>query len=346
MINSTLQKKIFLIFVGIFGETSSLIFIYFIKYRTHNLTLEDVDIFFTGNLINLIISGLVVLFLIFNLFRIQKLKFVEIQVYLNSLFFSVLMLLILVILLSKDFYVLSMLKSKEYELEKVISVLLWIIFFVVKLFSLNYLVLKSFSIKRGLLPKNLILIAFTFVIIILVAFVKIYTISKTGDEYQLKKGERFNALVVLGAAVWKGNIPSPIYEGRLNKTAELLAHGYSDKIILTGSNAPFELSEALVGKIYLQKKGIDSSKIETEEKTTSTIDQIHFIKRELIEKRNYKKILIISDAFHLPRVIEISKFLSIEIKVARSNLKFEFLNNLWYRIRESVLLSVFWLFAV
>lgn len=341
-----LSKKFFLILVGIFGEISSLIFVYFIKYRTHNLSIENLNLSFCGNIINLLLSAIVILFLILSLIRVKKIRLLDIQIYLNSLFLSVLLLLILVILLSKDFYVLSMIKSDEYEFEKSVSVTLWIIFFIVKLFGTNFLIMKFFSIKRGLYPKIFILISITFGLILSVAFVRIFMISRTGMEYQIRKGDKFDAIVILGAAVWKGNIPSPLYEGRLNTALELFENGFSNKIVLTGSNAPFELSEAKVGEIYLRNRGVNSTKIEIEEKSTSTIEQVHFIKRDLIERKNYQKLLVVSDAFHLPRVIEISKFLSVDFKVARSNFKIELINNIWYRIREAVLLAIFWLFAV
>lgn len=339
-------KKVFLILLGIFGEAASLIFLFFIKYRTHNLKLSDLNVFYTGNFINLLISSLIIIMLLLSLFRLKKLKLLEIQIYLNSLFFSILLLLILALLLTKDFYAIKFLQSNEYEFEKVFSVLIWIIFFIIKGFSLNYLLLKILQAQRALIPKNFILISIYFGLIILFAFFKIYITSKTSIQYQLKKNEKFDAIVVFGAAVWKGNIPSPIFEGRLNKTFELFEKKYSNKIILTGSNAPYELSEAEVGKIYLQDKGISSSNIEIENKTTSTIEQVHYIKRELIEKKGLRKILVVSDGFHLPRVIEIANFLSVDIKVVRSNLRIETITNLWYRIRESVLLAIFWLFAV
>ncbi len=340
------MKKFLLIVSGIFGELSSLIFLFFIKYRTHNLQLSDVNLLYTGNFLNLILGGLIILSLVLNLFRLKKLKLVELQVYLNSLFLSILLLLVLAILLSKDFYVLSMFKSDEYEFEKIVSVLVWIIYFIIKSFSLNYLLFKIISVKHALIPKNFILIAIYFGLIIIIAFIQIIVTTKTGDEFKLKKDEKFDAIVVLGAAVWKGNVPSPVYEGRLNKALYLFKEKFSDKIIVTGSNAPFELSEAEVGKIYLESKGINPEKIELEKKTTSTIEQIHFIKRTLMKERKFKKIIVVSDGFHLPRVIEIAKFLSLDIRVSRSNLKTELINNLWYRIRESVLITIFWLFAV
>lgn len=346
MINSSSLKKISLILIAILGEVASLVFVYFIKYRTHNLSLSTLDLSFIGNILNLIITVSIVLVLIISLFAQKRIKLIDLQIYLNLLFLSILFLLLITFLLAKDFYTLKMLSPDEYEFEKVVSVLFWLIYFFIKLGSLNFLVLKLSGVKHALIPKIILLIAFHSAVIIIFAFFKIFITSKSGEEYFLKKEEKFDAVVVLGAAVWKGNIPSPIYEGRLNKAIDLLEKDFSNRVILTGSNAPFELSEAEVGKNYLKQKGVNPKKIYIEETTTSTIEQMHFIKNEVIGERRFKKILVVSDAFHLPRVIEISKFLSIDIKVARSNLKIELLNNIWYRIKESILLAIFWLFAV
>lgn len=239
-----------------------------------------------------------------------------------------------------------MLSSDEYEFEKVVSVLIWLIYFFIKISGLNFLLLKLLKVQRAIIPKIILLNAVYSLIIISFGFLKIFITSRTGDEYVLKKDEKFDAIVVLGAAVWKGNIPSPVFTGRLNKAIDLLDKNLSNRVILTGSNAPFELSEARVGKNYLLQKGVDPKKIYMEETTTSTIEQVHFIKNVVIGEKKFNKVLVVSDAFHLPRTIEISKFLSINIKVARSNLKVELINNIWYRIKEAVLLSIFWLFAV
>ncbi len=346
MIKTNNLKKIILILICLLGEISSLIFLYFIKYRTHDLALNQIKINYTGNILNLIIAASIILLLFILLINFSKTKLVEVQVYLNILFFSVFLLLILALLLSRDFYVLRLIKSDEYEFEKIVSVLVWLIYFLLKLFSLNYLLLKVLKVQRAVFPKNFILSSIESGLIILFAFVKIFIISKTGDEFIFAKNEKFDAIVVLGAAVWSKNIPSPIYEGRLKKSIELIKNHKSAKIFLTGSNAPFELSEAMVGKLYLLANGIDSTRIEIEENSTSTIEQIHFIKKELIGSNRYKKIIVVSDGFHLPRVIEIAKFLNVDLKVARSSLKIEFVNKIWYRIKESVLLSIFWLFAV
>lgn len=346
MINSSSIKKISLILIAIFGEIASIIFLFFVKYRTHNLSLNNLNLGYIGNILNLIVTGLIVLILTLSLFAQKKIKLVDVQIYLNLLFLSVLFLLLLALLLAKDFYTLKMLSTNQYELEKVVSVLVWLIYFFIKLFGLNYLLLKLLQIKQALIPRVFLFSSLYSFGIIVYAFLKIFITSKTGEEYFLKKDEKFDAIVVLGAAVWKGNVPSPVYEGRLNKAIDLLDKNFSNRIILTGSNAPFELSEARVGKKYLEAKGISPTKIYLEESTTSTIEQMHFIKNEVIGEKRFNKVLIVSDAFHLPRVIEIAKFLSIDLKVARSNLKVELMNNIWYRIKEAVLISIFWLFGV
>ncbi len=346
MINAATIKKFSFLIISIIGELASFVFLVYVKYRIHNLPLESIDFSYTGNVLNLITSLSISLILVYNFFRIKKLKLLDIQIFLNLLFLSILLLVVISLLLSKDFYVLSMLEIDEYKFEKIVGVLLWLMFYLVKTGSLFFLLLRTFNVKKILLPKILLFSVFSFGVVIIFSFIKIFLISKTGDEYYFLRDEKFDAVIILGAAVWRGDIPSPIYEARLKKGFELINKKYSDVIVLTGSNAPNESSEARVGKVYLEKIGLPPDKIVIEEKTTSTIEQIHFIKNEMMQKRKLRKVVIVSDAFHLPRVIEISKFLSVDLKVVRSSFNITIINNIWFRLKESVLLTIFWLFGV
>ena len=58
------------------------------------------------------------------------------------------------------------------------------------------------------------------------------------------------------------------------------------------------------------------------------------------------EIILISDAYHLPRAIEISKFYKLDIKVAESLHKQDFKDKVITKIRESIALFNFWNFAL
>ena len=146
--------------------------------------------------------------------------------------------------------------------------------------------------------------------------------------------------VVLGAAVWSHNRPSPSLEARLNKAIELFEQGLIGKIQLTGSNAPGELSEARVAFNYLLRKGIDPEKVWIEEETTSTSEQIHFIKNEL------KNIILISAPYHLVRVEEICKFYGVKAYAESSDIIMSANSKIYSNFRESIALIIFWLFAL
>jgi len=80
--------------------------------------------------------------------------------------------------------------------------------------------------------------------------------------------------------------------------------------------------------------------------TSSTTDQIRWIKNNLRTDNTSIDIILISDAYHLPRAIEISKFFNINVKVAESAHKLDFKDTFYNKIRESIALFNFWNFAL
>ncbi len=155
-----------------------------------------------------------------------------------------------------------------------------------------------------------------------------------------------NTAVVLGAAVWSDNSPSPTLASRADKALELFNSGIVDQIVLTGSNAPGELSEAEVSFIYLKSKDVDTSRVQLETETTSTSAQIRYIKDVIIPNEDLNHVIIISDAYHLPRVKEICRFYKVDAKLTASDLALSFEDRVYYQIRESIALSIFWFFAL
>jgi uncharacterized SAM-binding protein YcdF (DUF218 family) len=115
------------------------------------------------------------------------------------------------------------------------------------------------------------------------------------------------------------------------------------KLAVTGSNAPNEKSEALIAEEVLIKLGIDPSLIAIETNSHSTIEQVLFIRNELQNKQGWKKFVIISDQYHLARVLEMAKFNGITAIGAPSNINQNFFDLFFYRLRESVALLAYWL---
>jgi len=151
--------------------------------------------------------------------------------------------------------------------------------------------------------------------------------------------------VVLGAAVWT-NQPSPSLKSRVDKAFVLYKIGEIQKIQLTGGNAPGELSESEIAYKYLKKQKIDTNDVWIETKTTSTAEQVQFINSKLSAKPGIRSIVVISDSYHLPRVEQIADFYQLNLKVAASNLDLRFENKIYYKVRESAAILIFWFFAI
>ena len=80
------------------------------------------------------------------------------------------------------------------------------------------------------------------VLLLIITLVYIDNVGYTSGRWILNKSKK-NIAVVLGAAVWSGNIPSPTLSSRVDKALELLEQGFVGKIVFTGGKAPGELPE-------------------------------------------------------------------------------------------------------
>ena len=185
------------------------------------------------------------------------------------------------------------------------------------------------------------------VIFFVLVFTFIYVLVKgyPSDRWTLTENDK-NLAVVLGAAVWSDNQPSTSLSGRVDKAIQLYVDKYVGGILLTGSNAPGEMSEAEVALEYARVSGMDMDKVTYESSTTSTSEQLMYIKTHLANDENINDIVVVSDSYHLVRIIEISKFLNINIKVAASAIYLDYKKKLLMQLRESIALVLFWVFAL
>src|ERR1051325_5427457 len=128
-----------------------------------------------------------------------------------------------------------------------------------------------------------------------------------------------DAGVILGAAVWGGNRPSPILKERINKGFELFKANKVKNIVLTGGGSPGEMTEAEVAKNELIKRGVDQKMIILENQSNSTLQQITYVNKNLYLKNSWQRITFISDNFHLFRVRQISNFFGMNNLTASSD---------------------------
>lgn len=120
-----------------------------------------------------------------------------------------------------------------------------------------------------------------------------------------------DAVIVLGAAVYK-DVPSPVFRERINHAVNLFKSGAVKHIIFTGGFGEGEkLSEAAVAKKYAVKQGVPAERIFIEEQSRTTFQNLYFAK-EIVDKQQFQKVLLVSDPLHLKRVLVMAADLKFE----------------------------------
>lgn len=331
---------ILILFCVILDYSSSI----FLKYRLNNLSLSEFTFTTIGNALLLSIGVISVSLILFLYFK----QFVIYNQNKSILLLSALVTLIpivLIVFISKGTITLKNGYIFNYPVKKVTLGMLFIINLAFKL----YLTIGTILLirKHGYISylKSLYFSAFSLMFLLIISYA--YA-TKYSDELQPEKlkHEKYDIGVILGAAVWKLDQPSPILKGRILKAYELYNSNIIKKIQVTGGKAPGELTEAETAFRYLKRLGVPQKNVLVEVKTSTTTEQIKFIKNVLIEKFGFEKIIIISDEFHLKRVLEICKFFNVKAEGISSGSLFKYDKLLYYRVRESVALLLFWLFAI
>lgn len=184
------------------------------------------------------------------------------------------------------------------------------------------------------------------------AFLIFIVCTFIGFIYTFSDGEAFNrnsktdAAVVLGASVWGKQRPSPLLRGRLDGAIKIFKSGRAKKIVVTGGTKRFGTVESEVEAAYLQENGIPDSDIIKEHSTLSTADQARFVKDVLIDSLGMKRIVIVSDKWHLPRVLLMCGWDNASVKGMASDYRMSIPGELYYRLRESAAMQVYLLFGV
>ncbi len=336
------QKRYLAALIAILILLFDLLLLYYIKYQNQGLPISSLKIFYTGNFLNAAFSFIAILGVI-----IYTIKMKSNSKLLMIILFPVLLTAFLLIAYASTKVPLPL--PDVYFIDHPLSlVAVGILFSFYQFLQFMFIALLWFNILGG---KELIFIRSVFdsaalvMLFLILTFVYINIKKNFRKDFTPAKNS-VNVAVVLGAAVWSHNSPSPSLAARADKAVALYKKGIVNIIQLTGSNAPGEMTEAEVADNYIKLSGIKSKDIWIENNTVSTAEQIRFIKDSVLTKKNIGKVIIVSDSYHLTRVHEICGFFGVKAELAASALKLNFEHNLYYKFKESIALMVFWLFAL
>lgn len=117
-----------------------------------------------------------------------------------------------------------------------------------------------------------------------------------------------DCILVLGCAVRPDGTPSPMLAERLQKSVELYEAGAAPKLLMSGDNGQIEYNEVAAMGNYALKKGVPSYDIFLDYAGFSTYESVYRAKAIF----QAKKILIVTQKYHLHRALYIAKALGLD----------------------------------
>ena len=161
--------------------------------------------------------------------------------------------------------------------------------------------------KRIIISAIIALIIILLIVISINLYVKQSTKKQIIEKKEYSKLDDIDCILVLGAKIW-GDKPSPMLEDRLLQAIELYKDKVSAKIIMSGDHGKEEYDEVNIMKNFAIDKGVPSEDIFMDHAGFSTYESIYRAK-EIFEA---KKIIIVTQKYHLYRALYIANSLGIE----------------------------------
>lgn len=131
---------------------------------------------------------------------------------------------------------------------------------------------------------------------------------------EAKNIQNIDCILVLGAGIW-GDKPSPMLEDRILESIQVYNEGISNKLIMSGDHGQHGYDEVSVMKKYALEKKIPSSDVFMDHAGFSTYESVYRAK-EIFQA---KKVIIVTQEYHLYRALYIAKNLGLEAYGISSN---------------------------
>ena len=162
-------------------------------------------------------------------------------------------------------------------------------------------------IKKGIIAIIILMVLMFSVIFSINFYVKLSTEKQIITNNDYSNLTDIDCILVLGAGV-RGNQPSPMLEARIQEGVSLYKKGVAPKIIMSGDHANDDYDEVNVMKSFAIHEGVPSEDIFMDHFGISTYDSIYRVK----EIFGAKKIVIVTQKYHLYRALYIANQLGIE----------------------------------
>lgn len=172
-----------------------------------------------------------------------------------------------------------------------------------------------FKMKKKIIKYGILLFSLGIILLFFINFFVVETTkSQILDGAKRTSIKDADAILVLGAGIWIDK-PSPMLEDRLLEAINLYEQNVAPKIIMSGDHARVEYDEVNSMKSFAIEKGIPSEAIFMDHAGFSSYESIYRAK----EIFGVKKIIIVTQKYHLYRALYIANQLGIEAYGVPSN---------------------------
>lgn len=315
----------------------------YLKYLLNQLSIRNFRIDYPGNVLNIVVSLLFVIGIIiysFGKIGLDKKKFTLLILFQIIIFIC----FVLIIAVGKMNWISTTGFLFNFPIKKVYEGFLFILSELLQIYSLLYIWGLLLGSDKLFEVRTLVRTLATVFLLLIFSFFYVWNESSFA-ETKIEK-TKYDYGFVPGAAVWSHNKPSPVFEGRIRKALELYKKGIIEKIILTGGGAPGEITESQAALKYLTKLDVPKEDLTIETQSSTTTEQVKYLRMNFFTRSNQKPIVIISDGFHLSRSIQIAKFFRVNTIGIASDSEMSLEKTLYYHGREGVALLLFWFFAI
>ncbi|MDD4990138.1 MAG: ElyC/SanA/YdcF family protein [Candidatus Pacebacteria bacterium] len=165
--------------------------------------------------------------------------------------------------------------------------------------------------KKTFLRKVLLLVFFMALLTIILIFLLNLQTESKGLNYiftDINKIPPCQAILILGASVYKNSIMSDMLKDRSDTAIELYKSSKAQKILVSGDNRAKNYNESATINKYLLEQGIPKEDIYLDYAGFDTYDSLYRAK----DIFKVKSLIISTQKFHLPRAIFIARNLGIE----------------------------------
>ncbi len=114
----------------------------------------------------------------------------------------------------------------------------------------------------------------------------------------LDQAQKADAIIIFGARVYRGGVPSPILRSRTHHAFDLWKQGLAPLIVCTGAIGDYAPAESVVESQLLRGWGVPEKAILRDEASTSTLENARNAAELLPEKA---VVIAVSDPYHLWR---------------------------------------------